>query len=102
MKCSQGEERVENNYVKRPKPSSSATWRSVVLLTLIFSALERSDAGFLEGLPESPLLVHPCAHGLAIVATTNHHHEWLPHGAERVDVHPLSTSHTKVAKLCGC
>ena len=45
------EERVENNYVKKPIPSSSATRRFVVLLAYFFSALERSDAGFLKALP---------------------------------------------------
>ena len=32
-------------------PSSSATRRFVVLLALVFSVLERSDAGFLKAFP---------------------------------------------------
>ena len=36
---------------KNPMPSSSATRRFVVFLAYLFSALERSDAGFLKALP---------------------------------------------------
>ena len=43
---------AENNYVKKPIPSSSATRRSVVLPAYFFSLLERSYVGFLKAFPK--------------------------------------------------